>query len=354
MRARDAYIQQRLEATDGNHQDPYILSMKALPEDLATVTGKVMSASLSAIKSLPMFNIVRAHLTRIGLQEESGSWADRSLMLALPSDTPGVDYKRLSQREAPQLSQLGQYIDQYRRLRIKMPGQHPLKLADRKFANPHANLVTVEAVPGKIMHAQVVEDETGVGEDKITEEIREFLAQFRADTEKIVLLCSTETPQIVDERGQPHDHNMYFTDGGQLLVTNQTSHEFIDNALVQMGKKPMSPSAWRSNLLLELPAHIEDVATGIRINDAIDISFGNPCIRCSVIANDQVTGVVREKSEPLSELLAIRPIRLDGSSKRPTFGTNAQAVFSGNDWSYSLDLRDGRQPHVQVLGEKEI
>ncbi len=339
MLARYDLIRQRLEATNGNEKDPYVVSMRALPDDLSTLRGSLQDIFISPIKSLGMMSLKKAALTPQGLQTHAEGIHDRAMMLAVPSKTGKAQFQRFSQRDESRLATIKQVVDKYGRLRLHSDdGPYPTILWPQEQHAQSTNTVTVEPVPGKVIDAEIFDG-------AVVAYIRHCLRGFRDDVDQIVLLRS-----VKPETSEIDVPDMFCTDGGQMLLTNEQSLHFLNEQLAAEGKEPSKLSSFRPNLhLTGLPPHIEDIASGFAIDGDIRIACEQLCFRCAVTMIDQETAQKRSDKEPLQSLRQFRPVRPNGSSKTPTFGVNAKSQLPPDLVGI---LRTGAP--VRILGEKEV
>jgi len=359
MRAREAYIGQKRDKEPEAYR-AYQESLRALPEDVSGIEGRIGLLRLFPGKALGELFIDQVKITEYGLQSHDPQrphvpgFPDRAFMLGIKNrkpDNADKQYLRFSQRDQSELVLVKPRLEGDM-LTYSAPGMDDIAIALSDVQPRTGDQVTVD-VAGDIVRAV---PEGGL----ITARIRQFLRQFRSDVDDIeVLLPSLDYQRIVEEQHRcGQEGQTLFTDGGQELLGSVASLDFL-NARIRARNgedtRQVPMEAFRPNFEVEgWPANLEDVLLQARIEgmsgdvaQRIDLLFGNLSIRCSVTMVDTQTGQKHEDGEPLGTANVARPKRLSGS-KIPTFAVNT--VFPKSEWGKVI--RKGSR--IVAVSEKEF
>lgn len=360
---REAYIEQCKAAG----KKGYIRSLEEIPKNTAGIKGRIAALRIFPIKALGELLVDEVMIDEYGLRS-NGGLRDRALMIGKRStkrDGQAPEYVRFSQRQEPRLSQIRPSWDD-RGLCYQAPGM-PVLTVDLSELNEIALFdevtTTVEPVPGEIVTAIA---ETG----PITHYIRKYLKQFRNDVDDLdVLIPRTDFRRATEER---HRHNprsqTIFSDGAHTTVASASSLAFIQDIINRKNgtratwfedARQIPMAAMRPNIEVEgWPTHLEDILGNASIRgiaadarEAVEMLFGDLYVRCKVTQVDQATGTFAEDGEPFKTFLEKRPLRLDGSSKSPTFAVSAD--FPETAWGKTIKKGDvivaGREKMVPKL-----
>lgn len=134
---------------------------------------------------------------------------------------------------------------------------------------------------------------------------------FSTELGRLCKLASMLQPRVVDPNYGSTGDQVSFADGFPVhLITLASLAELSKNF-----KTPLSPQAFRANLLLagDLEPYAEDSWRKIRLGNA-EFDVVKPCQRCVLTLKDPETGETRADSEPLKSLRK--------KSKIPLFGQN--------------------------------
>lgn len=354
---REAYIEQ----CKAVGKTEYVQSLRKLPRDVGGIKGRIEALRIYPIKALGELLVDEVMVDEYGLRTHGGL-RDRMLMIGKRNpkqDKIGPEYLRFSQRQEPRLSQVRPSWDCVA-LRYNAPGMPTLTI-DLDDLNRSALFsdatTTVEPVPGEIVTASV---EHG----PITEYIRAYLKQFRCDIDDIdVLIPQADFRRATEER---HRHNprsqTIFSDGAHATVSSVSSLDFIQSIIdAKEGRgrwfqgRKIPRGVLRPNIeIAEWPAHLEDLLEDASIRStagdarrAVRMLFGDLQIRCKVTQVDLATGTFSEDQEPFTTFQKERPLRLDGSSKIPTFAVSAD--FPEIAWGKTI-----RKGDVVLAGSEKM
>ncbi len=346
---RDRLVASRPEA------DEYRELMEALPHDVAGLEGRISGLKIFPVKALGGLAVDRAIITPTGLSDVSGRFGDRMAMPVYPNtgkhDGQPYSHMRYSQREEgglvlmrPELVSDG--------LRYAVDG-----IADDLIIQAHE----LNPREGERVHVKMGKDgdvQSGVLENgRITEWLRKTLRKIAPDskvnTDEVgLLLPDPAFKRPVDAAGRTNEESStLYSDGGQLLVANQATLDWMNRSLqAEYGKDfdPMEMDAFRPNIVLDgLPANAEDVIARLKFLSltAPEILFAMLCVRCPVTRVIQATGESR-KAEPLAWLSKNRPKRVESPKNSATFAVNA--AFSSKDTSKIVAVGD----RFKVIAEK--
>ena len=322
---RDILIEQCTAAG----KDAYVDSLRQINQDTSGYVGTISALRLFPIKALGELLVDEVRVTEFGLQSADG-YPDRGLMLGIQNDDPakgsGAQYTRFSQRKLAELNLVKAKLEAGL-LKYTATGMPDITLSPGDMIPRKGATVTVEAVPGTVVKAVV---ENG----RITESIRAFIGRFRKDAGKVdVLFPAKNDKRTVEERHRRSQQaKTFFSDGGQILLASASSLAFVQR---HINRKPGTPrqipmSVFRPNIeVSDWPENLEDILTDAVIEGMMDECvedvlqlFGDLSVRCSVTMVDPVTGKRARDGEPLATFGTVRPLRADGSSKKPTFAVN--------------------------------
>jgi uncharacterized protein len=206
----------------------------------------------------------------------------------------------LSQRTHPKLACIETELAEAA-LRLRAPGLTPLDLP-----------LLAQGTPA---HVQVWKDDCA-GLDQ-GPEVARWMSAALADSVRVV-----RVPQQIERQADrrfvgEHAPPVSFADGFPFLVCNSASLAALNERMPE----PIPMERFRPNIVLTgLPAFAEDRIDSLQIG-GVTLRLVKPCIRCSITATDQRTGLPGANPLPV-----LRTFRFDSTFLGVKFGENAVAI----------------------------
>lgn len=313
-----------------NGLSEYAESLEKLHDDFARYLGVIRQLVVYPIKSLGGVISETVELTENGLKIPGTGISDRMAMLALKQPGKNQDgeyeYRRLSQREIPELMKIE--VD---------AGIESFNLNNSTGSGPRS----LVGVSSNYLTAVEEQEESSVlvgseiikavkGPKDVTAWIREIIRgipkQRKIAKNIELLLPPVHSKRLVEpEHSGNIEAKTLFSDGGQILVASEETLNWMNGLLrTQHGERftNIHMDAFRPNIVIagNIPPNIEDLVDELRIprNDA-RLILTSLCVRCAVTQVNRYG--LRSDKEPLKFLSKQRPAR--PNSKKPTFGVNA-------------------------------
>jgi uncharacterized protein YcbX len=309
----------------------YRSSIEALPQDITGMQTSIQSLRIHPIKSLGMpLYLPKARLTRFGLATSDGNFMDRQALLGRrqhKESKPHVTHRLFSQRNFGPLSRCMVTYDDFRLMYRDPEKKMPPLLLEKSCLAPHDCDTTIVEMHQK-EYPCIVEGENG----RITQWVRQFL-RLQGCYEDIVqqidiLLQPRDFKRTVaDHHRRDEEGGILYADGGQLLLGNRQTLDWMNKELEQSQKRTTRMAAFRPNIEIDLPPNAEDLIDEMMIHTAkgrdVTMLSGLLSVRCTMIDLDPKTGETPDTA--INDWLRVnrphRPTDPKGS-KETTFGLN--------------------------------